>query len=173
MGICYNVIRGDLMHQSSAQIFRANLEMLLAQNGSYDRLAQELNVPASTLKSWINGQRSPSLKALDSLADRLGCHSFRLIMPNASLQNQGVCHNDAHTALVRNLGIIFICHHCYSNAQKLSLLNHQITEFALVSYLRNNDYRLPTLSKLDQIAALLKHPPYELLKSSGMKSRGD
>ncbi len=152
------------MHQSSAQIFRANLETLLAQSGSYDQLAQEVNVPASTVKSWINGQRSPSLKALDRLADQLGCHSFQLIMPNASLQNQNICHNDVHAALVRNLSIIFICHHCYSTAQKLSLLDHQITEFALTSYLRSSDYRLPTLSKLDTIAALLKQPPYELLK---------
>ncbi len=150
--------------QDSAQIFRANLEQLLTQYGNYENLAQKLEVPISTLKSWINGLRTPSLKAIARLANRLGCHASALIMPYSNLKDQGIHHNDTHKALVQNLNIIFIDKQCYSLAQKLFLLDNEVSEFTLMSYMRNSNYRLPTLSGLDRIAEILQVSACDLLK---------
>lgn len=150
--------------QSSAGVFKANLEQLLAQSKNYQNLAQKLNVSTSTLKSWINGLRTPSLMTLGKLADQLGCHASALVTPHSDLTDRGIHQNNVHKALVKNLNIAFLENQCYSLAQKLCLLNNEVSDFALKSYMRTSNYRLPTLSGLDQIAKALKVSSYELLK---------
>lgn len=54
-----------------------------------------------------------------------------------------------------NLNIIFLKNQCFSIPQKLNLLNNVVTDFALQSYFRKQNYKLPTLSKLDIIADAL------------------
>ena len=46
---------------------------------------------------------------------------------------------------------------------KLSLLDNVVTDYALQSYLRKQNYKTPTLSKLDLIADALDIPTYILL----------
>lgn len=142
--------------------FRENLEKLL--NGkTYEELALYLDVSSSALKSWINGNRSPALKSIDKLANRIGCYSANLLRTDSNIENKGIHTNDSHHAFVKNLNIIFLKNQCFSIPQKLNLLNNIVTDFALQSYLRKKNYKLPTLSKLDLIADELSVNAYSLL----------
>lgn len=150
------------MPNNSYDNFRNNLETLL--NGkSYSELALYLNVPSSTLKSWINGSRCPTLRNIDKLANRIGCYSSDLLNSEVHIIDKNVHLNDSHLSFVKNLNIIFLRNQCFSTPQKLALLNNVITDFALQSYLRKQDYKLPTLSKLDVIADALGISTYSLL----------
>lgn len=152
------------MENESAAVFRDNLERMLRQKAAYGKLASALDVPVSTLKSWVNGRRCPSLKALDKISNTIGCSSYELILPGAVLKNKGAALNNSRSAFVRNLNIIFIEKRCFSIPQKLNLLANGITDFALKSYMRKTNFKTPTLSKLDCIADSLNVPTYELLK---------
>ena len=154
------------MNNQSGSVFRNNLEYLLKTYNSYEKLSLYLDVPASTLKSWINANRVPSLKMLGTLGNKLGCYSSDLITPNYDFKEQKTCVNNVHITLVRNLSIIFINNHCFSTASKLALMDNVITDYALQSYMRNTNYKLPTLEKLDLIANALKLHTYELLKEN-------
>lgn len=134
--------------------FRENLEVLLIGK-SYAELALCLYVPSSTLKSWINGNRCPTLKSIDKIANKIGCYSSDLLQVNSNIVNKNMHSNDSHYSFTKNLNIIFLKNQCFSIPQKLNLLNNVVTDFALQSYLRKQDYKLPTLSKLDIIADTL------------------
>ncbi len=150
------------MQNHSYLNFKNNLEYLL--NGkSYSELSLYLDVPASTLKSWINGNRRPSLKRLDKLADKIGCCSSDLIRANADIRNKNITSNNSQSSFVKNLNIIFLKRQCFSLPQKLNLLNNVVTDFALQSYLRRCNHKSPTLSKLDIIADALGVDAYSLL----------
>ena len=142
--------------------FRENLESLL-KGKSYSELAMYLGVPSSTLKSWINGSRCPTLRNIDKLANRIGCYSSDLLNSKVCIINKNVHSNDSHISFVKNLNIVFLKNQCFSTPQKLALLNHVVTDFALQSYLRKQNYKLPTLSKLDVIADALGISTYSLL----------
>lgn len=150
------------MQNNSYDNFRKNLETLL--NGkSYSELALYLNVPSSTLKSWINGSRRPTLRNIDKIANRIGCYSSDLLNSKGHVMDRNVHSNDSHLSFVKNLNIIFLKNQCFSTPQKLILLNNAVTDFALQSYLRKQNYKLPTLSKLDVIADALGISTYSLL----------
>lgn len=150
------------MLNHSYRNFKENLELLL--NGkSYLLVALYLGVPSSTLKSWINGSRCPTLRSIDKLANRIGCYSSDLLKLEGHITDKNVHSNDSHRSFVKNLNIIFLENHCFSIPQKLSLLNNVVTDFALQSYLRKQNYKLPTLSKLDIIADALGIYTYNLL----------
>lgn len=142
--------------------FRENLESLL-KGKSYSEVAIYLGVPSSTLKSWINGSRCPTLRSIDKLANRIGCYSSDLLISRFYIIDKNVHSNDSHLSFVKNLNIMFLKNQCFSTPQKLALLNNVITDFALQSYLRKQDYKLPTLSKLDVIADALGIYTYSLL----------
>lgn len=150
------------MQNNSYLNFRENLELLL-KGKSYSELAIYLGVPSSTLKSWINGNRRPTLRNVDKLANRIGCYSSELLNSNVCIIDKNVHSNDSHISLVKNLNIIFLKNQCFSTPQKLALLKHVVTDFALQSYLRKQDYKLPTLSKLDIMADALGICTYSLL----------
>lgn len=150
------------MHNHSCLNFRKNLETLLSGK-SYSELALFLDVPLSTLKSWINGNRCPTLKSIDKVANKIGCNSSDLLNIDLNIVNIGMRSNDSHCLFVKNLNIIFLKNQCFSIPQKLNLLGNVVTDFALLSYLRNKDYKLPTLSKLDIIADSLGINAYSLL----------
>ena len=142
--------------------FRENLELLL-KGKSYSEVAMYLGVPSSTLKSWINGSRCPSLRNIDKIANRIGCYSSDLLNSKGHVMDRNVHSNDSHLSFVKNLNIIFLKNQCFSTPQKLTLLNNAVTDFALQSYLRKHNYKLPTLSKLDVIADALGISTYSLL----------
>lgn len=142
--------------------FRENLELLL-KGKSYSEVAMYLGVPSSTLKSWINGSRCPSLRNIDKIANRIGCYSSDLLNSKGHVMDRNVHSNDSHLSFVKNLNIIFLKNQCFSTPQKLTLLNNAVTDFALQSYLRKQNYKLPTLSKLDVIADALDISTYSLL----------
>ncbi len=150
------------MQNNSYLNFRENLELLL-KGKSYSELAIYLGVPSSTLKSWINGNRRPTLRNVDKLANRIGCYSSELLNSNVCIIDKNVHSNDSHISLVKNLNIIFLKNQCFSTPQKLALLKHVVTDFALQSYLRKQDYKLPTLLKLDIMADALGICTYSLL----------
>lgn len=154
------------MKNNSSLVFRDNLEEMLKGKETYEELALYLDVPISTLKSWLNGNRCPSLKTLDNISNNIGCFSYELIFPKALLENKSIYLNDSHSAFVRNLNIIFIEKRCFTIPQKLNLLNNIITDFALQSYTRKTNFKSPTLLKLDLIADSLNIYTYELLKEN-------
>lgn len=150
------------MPNHSYRNFKENLEELL-KDKSYSELSVYLGVPSSTLKSWINGSRCPTLRNVDKLANRIGCYSSDLLNSKAHIIDKNVHLNDSHLSFIKNLNIIFLKNQCFSTPQKLALLNNVVTDFALQSYLRKQDYKLPTLSKLDVIADALGISTYSLL----------
>lgn len=84
------------MQNHSYLNFRENLEMLL--NGkSYAELALYLDVPLSTLKSWINGNRCPTLKNIDKIV----CYSSDLLNINSNIANENMHSNDLHYYFVK------------------------------------------------------------------------
>lgn len=151
------------MKNQSLLNFRENLESLLEIYKSYSKLALYLDVPISTLKSWINGNRCPSLKTIDKIANKIGCCSADFITAQTIIENKNMHSNSSHSTFVKNLNILFLKRQCYSMPQKLALLDNVITDFALLSYFRKHDYKYPTLTKLDLIADALNIPTCILL----------
>ena len=103
---------------------------------------------------------------IDKISNKLGCYSSDLLTPNYAFNEPKLCMNDSHITLVRNLSIILINNHCFSTASKLALMDNVITDYALQSYMRNTNYKSPTLEKLDLIANALDLHTYELLKEN-------
>lgn len=151
---------------SASDIFRRHLEGLLISEETYNRLALKLGVSNSCLKSWVTRQRTPSIRSIDKVANQLGCHSYQLIR-SSPIAYGNAKNNDSHISFCRNLGIIFIEQQCFSVPQKLAILNQQISDFALSSYFRTTNYKLPTLQKLDDIACALGIETYKLLFEEG------
>ncbi len=151
------------MQNDSLDIFVSNLEEMLSLYESYDKLAIYLGIPTDTLKSWILKTRCPKLSNLDLIANKLGCYSADLIRPK-NIINSGKYDNFSRMNFVKNINIIFIEKGCYNTAQKLNLLNNVITDHMLISYMRKNDYRTPTLTTLDNIADQLNIKTFELIK---------
>lgn len=151
------------MKNNSYSKFRDNLESLLKNHKSYENLALYLGISNSTLKSWINGNRRPSLKTIDKMANKIGCYSADFITYKSRIEDKNIHTNSSHLLFVKNLNIIFLKNHCFSMPNKLSLLNNVVTDYALQSYLRKRNYKNPTLTKLDLIADALNIPTYILL----------
>ena len=150
------------MPNNSINIFVSHLEELLLECGSYKKLSEMLNLPESSLKCWMLYKRTPKLSTLDTIAAELNCTTSDLLNP-APLNRNGTNTNTSRENFVKNLNIYFVKKGCYSIPQKLYLLNNVISDCTLISYFRTNDYRVPTLKKLDAIANALKITSYELL----------
>ncbi len=153
------------MKNQSFFVFQQKLNEWYLSSSSYHELALHLQVNESTLKGWLSGSRHPTIKRLDQIADQLGCFTHELICPHSPiLFHKNPRKNHSHHAFSQNLGIIFNQKGCYRTVQKLTLLEGLVTDFALQSYLREQNYRLPTLKKLDQIADVLQMEAYLLLQ---------
>lgn len=151
-----------MLFSPASDIFRSHLEELFLNEQTYKQLALRLGVSDSCLKSWLTKQRTPSIRSIDKVANQVGCFTYQFIKPDQLIL--GKCKkNDSHISFCRNLGVIFIEHQCFSVPQKLALLNQQVSDFALSSYLRTVNYKLPTLEKLDDIAHALGIETYSLL----------
>ena len=125
-------------------------------------MANAIGVPSSTLKSWILNKRSPKLDSLDFVANRIGCFSYELLRYDEIL-NRDVNDNNSREIFVRNINKIFIDNYCNKQLQKYKLLSNVISNDALISYLRSENYRKPTLEVLDRIADELNMQTFMLI----------
>ncbi len=163
----------NLNNSSSLNILVSKLNKLMLCSPdvlNYETLASEISVNLSTLKGWMCRKRSPSLKTIDKIANRLGCHTFQLLKSDGQLENNGVSANDSVTAFVQNLQVIFNKKRKFNLIEKCDLVNSDykpgdiyITETMLTSYLRKNSRRIPPLKTLDYISRSLNIESYELL----------
>ncbi len=151
------------MDNTSIKIFSFQLEKLLNKFGNIHNFSEAFNIPQSTLKAWLSMRRYPKLDSLDKLANEIGCYSYQLISV-CDLNDIGVHNNNARKAFVKNLNKIFIDKYCYTQLQKYTLLSNVLSNDALISYLRKDDYRKPTLEVLDKIANELNIKTYTLIK---------
>lgn len=161
--MCYYFFEVINMQNDSLGVFVLNLEKMLITYETYDKLALHLGVSTDTLKSWMLKTRSPKLSNLDTIANKIGCYSYDLIN-SQPIENKGIYNNNSRICFVKNLRIIFTENACYNLVQQLNLLNNVITDYILISYLRNSNYRTPTLKKLDLIADQLNLKTFELIK---------
>ncbi len=151
------------MNNHSLLNFKQNLEVMLKLHKSYANLALYLGVPISTLKSWVNGSRCPSLNAIDKLANKVGCYPADFITAGGRIEDKNIHANSSQSVFVKNLNILFLEKQCFSIPQKLALLDNVVTDFALQSYLRKQNCKCPTLMKLDLIADALNISTHILL----------
>lgn len=154
------------MKNNSKKIFVENLECIYKkkQCTSLKEMAELLNVSVGTLKCWKTGNRMPRLTNLDAIANELGCYTYQLLAPCGDFNNIGIYHNDIHKVFSTNLKIIFIERQAVSNAHKWAALNQIVSFDTVVSYLRPENYRLPSLNTLDKIADQFDMKTFELIK---------
>ena len=151
-----------MQHISAMEIFCEHLEKILFIERTLKETARKIGVSESCLKSWLAQKRAPSIRSLDRVADHIGCPTYQLVR-RYPLEYGGNYLNNSHSALRKNLEAFFIKHQRFSMLQKLSLLQNEISDLSLTSYLRTKNYRLPTLHKLETIAQVLGVEAYELL----------
>jgi len=152
-----------LTNNEADKIFCEHLERFLYDFQTHKKTAEKLGVSESSLKSWLAGKRTPSIRSLDRIANRIGCSTYQFIKNYYPLEYGKPIHNDAHIPLRKNLETIFIERQCFSLSQKLALLQNQISDLKLISYLRVRNNRLPTLANLEVMAQALGLETYKLL----------
>ena len=152
-----------LTYIAADKIFREHLERFLYDFQNHKAVAEKLCVSESSLKSWLAGRRTPSIRSLDRVANNIGCSTYQLLKGCFPLKYGKSAHNNAHIPLRKNLEAIFIEHQRFSLPQKLSLLQNQISDLMLISYLRPRNNRLPTLMNLEAMAQALGIEAYKLL----------
>lgn len=151
------------MNNKSIDAIAFQLEKLLSEYTSFSKMSEAFDIPAGTLKSWISKHRSPKLDSLDYLANKIGCYSYELLTYEI-LSKKQIYNNDSRSSFVRNLNKIFIENYCHTQLQKYKLLSNVISHDTLISYLRNENYRKPTLEVLDKIANELNIKTFMLIK---------
>jgi len=155
---------GDKLTDSAvAKVFREHLERFLYSFQSYKKVAEKLGVSESSIKSWLSGRRTPSIRTLDRIANRIGCSTYQLIKSCYPIECGKSIHNVAHIPFRKKLDTIFIERQCFSLTQKLNLLQNRVSDLMLTSYLRTRNNRLPTLRNLEVMAQALGIETYELL----------
>ena len=148
---------------TAIKIFCEHLEKILYDCQTYRKTAEKIGVSESCLKSWLTNKRTPTIRSLDNIANNIGCPTYQLIRSNQPLECGNSCYNNSNIPLRKNLETLFIKHQCFSTPQKLSLLQNQISDFMLMSYLRTKDYRFPSLMNLEAMAQALRVETYKLL----------
>lgn len=152
---------------SSIDIFVENLNRIAKQYdlNTYREIANYLNVTEEALKRWKNKSRSPSLRKIDEIGDRLKCYSYSLLQKDGDLFTEIECvKNDSRNALLSNLREYFMQYGRFSWNDKAALFYGFISEDVLKSYFRKENYKTPPLSRLDEMAEALGKPAYELIK---------
>lgn len=152
---------------SSIDIFVENLNRIAKQYdlNTYREIANYLNVTEDALKRWKNKSRSPSLRKIDEIGDRLKCYSYSLLQRDGDLFVEIECvKNDSRNALLSNLREYFMQYGRFSWNDKAALFYGFISEDVLKSYFRKENYKTPPLSRLDEMAEALGKPAYELIK---------
>lgn len=151
----------------SLDIFVENINRLAAYHhlDTYADIAKFLNVTEDSIKRWQSKTRCPSLKKIDQMGDRIGCHSYALIQKNGEIFAKiEFLQNNSRVILLRNLQEYFMQAGRFSWNDKAALFYGFVSEDVLKSYFREENFKTPPLSKLDEMAESLGKPTYELIK---------
>ena len=72
---------------SSLDIFVENINRIANYYclNTYSEIAKFLDVTEYSVKHWQNKTRSPSLKKIDELSDRIGCPSYALLQRDGKI----------------------------------------------------------------------------------------
>lgn len=151
----------------SLDILVENINRLAAYHhlDTYADIAQFLNVTEDSIKRWQSKTRCPSLKKIDQMGDRIGCRSYALIQKNGEIFAEiEFLRNNSREILLHNLQEYFLQAGRFSWNDKAALFYGFVSEDVLKSYFREENYKTPPLSKLDEMAEALGKPTYELIK---------
>ncbi|MCD7825579.1 MAG: hypothetical protein LUH14_06440 [Clostridiaceae bacterium] len=154
---------------SSIDIFVDNLNRIAKhyEFKTYREIADYLNVTEDALKHWQNKTRSPSLKKIDEIGDRIKCYTYSLLQKDGDIFAEiEYIKNKSRDVLISNLREYFIQYGRFSWSEKAALFYGFVSEDVLKSYFRAENYRTPPLSKLDEMAEALGKPAYELIKEA-------
>lgn len=160
----------------SLDIFIDNVDRLAAHYNlnTYREIAGLLHVTEDSLKHWKNKTRCPSLKKIDQIGDIIGCNSYALIQKDGDVFTEmELVRNNSREILVRNLKEYFLQKGKFSWNDKTALFYGFVSENALKSYFREENYKVPPLKKLDEMAETLGKPTYELIKGDEKNEKAD
>ena len=87
----------------SIDIFVDNLNRIAKRYNlrTYREIADYLNVTEDALKRWQNKSRSPSLKKIDEIGDRIKCYSYSLLQKDGDLFAEIECIKNNSSVLYR------------------------------------------------------------------------
>lgn len=160
----------------SIDIFVENLNRIAKHYNlrTYREIADYLHVTEDALKRWQNKSRAPSLKKIDEISDRIKCYSYSLLQKDGDLFVEiEYIKNNSRNALLSNLRDYFMQYGRFSWNDKAALFYGFVSEDVLKSYFREENYKTPPLSKLDEMAEALGKPTYELIKEVGVDEKTD
>lgn len=160
----------------SLDVFISNIDKLAARHNlnTYREIAEFLHVTEDSLKHWKSKTRCPSLKRIDQISDRIGCRSYALIQKNGEIfAKMELVRNNSREILVKNLKGYFLKKSKFSWNDKTALFYDFVSEDALKSYFRIENYKVPPLKKLDEMAEALGVPTYELIKGEEIDEKAD
>lgn len=141
---------------------------------TYRKIAEFLNVTEDSLKHWQSKTRCPSLKRLDQISDKIGCLSYALIQKNGDIFAEiELLRNNSRKILIKNLKEYFLQEGRFSWNDKAALFYGFVSEDALKSYFRKENFKTPPLKKLDEMASALGKPTYELIKEVELNEKTD
>lgn len=131
----------------------------------YSDISEYLNVSESSIKQWESSSRTPTIKKLDYICDKLMIPTYILLQKDADLDaNYNYTGNNSREIFIKNLEDIFMTNGCFSWRNKTALFFGFVSEDMLKSYFRKINYRVPPLKKLDEMAEALGIPTYQLIK---------
>lgn len=160
----------------SLDIFINNINRLATAHNlnTYRNIANFLNVTEDSLKHWQSKTRCPSLKRLDQISDKIGCWSYALIQKDGDIFAEiELLRNNSRKILIKNLKEYFLQEGRFSWNDKAALFYGFVSEDALKSYFREENFKTPPLKKLDEMASALGKPTYELIKEVELNEKTD
>ena len=141
---------------------------------TYRKIANFLNITEHSLKHWQSKTRCPSLKRLDQISDRIGCWSYALIQKDGDIFAEiELLRNNSREVLIKNLKEYFLQKGRFTWNDKAALFYGFVSEDALKSYFREENFKTPPLKKLDEMASALGKPTYELIKEVKLIEKTD
>lgn len=160
----------------SLDIFTENIHRFATNYNlnTYRKIANFFNVTEDCLKHWQSKTRCPSLKRLDQISDRIGCRSYALIQKDGDIFAEiELLRNNSREILIKNLKEYFLQKGRFSWNDKTALFYGFVSEDALKSYFREENFKTPPLKKLDEMASALGKPTYELIKEVELNEKTD
>jgi len=141
---------------------------------TYKEMAKFLNITEDSLKHWQSKTRCPSLKRLDQISDKIGCWSYSLIQKDGDIFAEiELLRNNSREILIKNLKKYFLQEGRFTWNDKAALFYGFVSEAALKSYFREENFKTPPLKKLDEMASALGKPTYELIKEVELNEKTD
>ena len=111
---------------------------------------------------------------LDQISDRIGCWSYALIQKDGDIFAEiELLRNNSREVLIKNLKEYFLQKGRFTWNDKAALFYGFVSEDALKSYFREENFKTPPLKKLDEMASALGKPTYELIKEVELNEKTD